>query len=46
MISNALFEVLETQALLASPGLETSVLAPGVPLMIAMGGTTPPVRQP
>jgi regulator of protease activity HflC (stomatin/prohibitin superfamily) len=46
MISNALFEVLETQALLASPGLETSVLAQGVPLILALGSATPPLRQP
>jgi regulator of protease activity HflC (stomatin/prohibitin superfamily) len=39
MIANALFEVLETQALLASSGLEVSVLAPGVPLVYAMGGS-------
>jgi hypothetical protein len=39
-----LFEVLETQALLASNGLEVSVLAPGVPLVYALGGATPPLR--
>jgi regulator of protease activity HflC (stomatin/prohibitin superfamily) len=44
MISNALFEVLETQALLASPGLEVSVLGQGVPLMYGLGGNAPPVR--
>jgi hypothetical protein len=44
MIANALFEVLETQALLASPGLEVSVLGSGVPLIYGLGATTPPVR--
>jgi hypothetical protein len=41
MIANALFEVLETQALLASTGLEVSVLGPGVPVVYALGGVTP-----
>jgi regulator of protease activity HflC (stomatin/prohibitin superfamily) len=45
MIAKALFEVLETQALLASGGLEVSVLAPGVPFLLAAGGNTVPVRQ-
>jgi regulator of protease activity HflC (stomatin/prohibitin superfamily) len=45
-IAKALFEVLETQALLASNNLEVNVVAPGVPLVYAMGGTTPPVRSP
>ena len=44
MIANALFEVLETQALLSSPGLEVSVLGQGVPLMYNLAGTTPAVR--
>jgi len=44
MISNALFEVLETQALLASGGLEVSVLAPGVPVMYSLGAPEAPVR--
>jgi regulator of protease activity HflC (stomatin/prohibitin superfamily) len=46
MIAKALFEVLETQALLASGGLEVSVLAPGVPFLLAAGGNAVPVRQP
>jgi len=45
MIAKALFDVLETQALLASSGLEVSVLAPGVPFLLAAGGNTVPVRQ-
>lgn len=44
MIAKALFEVLETQALLASSALEVSVLPPGVPFLFA-GGTSGPVRQ-
>jgi regulator of protease activity HflC (stomatin/prohibitin superfamily) len=42
-IAKALFEVLETQALLASNALEVSVVAPGVPLVYALGGG-PPVK--
>jgi hypothetical protein len=45
MIAKALFDVLETQALLASSGLEVSVLAPGVPFLLAAGGNTGPARQ-
>jgi len=45
LIANALFEVLETQALLASNGLEVSVVAPGVPLMYGLGSSTPTSRQ-
>jgi regulator of protease activity HflC (stomatin/prohibitin superfamily) len=41
-IAKALFEVLETQALLASRDLETDVLPPGVPLVYALGGATAP----
>jgi transcriptional regulator with XRE-family HTH domain len=37
-IANALFEVLETQALLAGNTLEVNVVPPGVPLVYAMGG--------
>jgi regulator of protease activity HflC (stomatin/prohibitin superfamily) len=44
MIANALFEVLETQALLASSNLQVSVLAPGVPVIYSMGGPEPVVR--
>src|SRR5512147_2228097 len=40
-IAKALFEVLETQALLASRDLETDVLPPGVPVVLAMGGAAP-----
>ena len=44
MIAKALFEVLETQALLASNTLEADVIPPGLPLIYAMGGgaTMPP----
>jgi hypothetical protein len=45
LIANALFEVLETQALLASNGLEVDVVGPGVPLVYALGGGAPPLRQ-
>jgi regulator of protease activity HflC (stomatin/prohibitin superfamily) len=44
-IANALFEVLETQALLASNGLEVNVVGPGVPLVYALGGVPPALRQ-
>lgn len=44
MIANALFDVLETQALLNSNGLEVNVLAPGVPVMYSLGAPEPPVR--
>lgn len=37
-IADALFEVLETQGLLASNALEVDVLAPGVPIIYSMGG--------
>jgi Asp-tRNA(Asn)/Glu-tRNA(Gln) amidotransferase A subunit family amidase len=40
LIAKALFEVLETQALLASNSLEVNVLAPGIPLLYGMGGPT------
>jgi hypothetical protein len=44
-IANALFEVLETQALLASNTLEVNVVPPSVPLVYAMGGgPVPPVK--
>lgn len=36
-ISTALFEVLETQALLKSPQLEVDVVQPGTPLLYALG---------
>ena len=36
-IASALFEVLETQALLKSPKLEVDVVQPGVPIVYAMG---------
>jgi regulator of protease activity HflC (stomatin/prohibitin superfamily) len=47
-IAKALFEVLETQALLASSSLEVDVLAPGMPLVYAIGGgpVPPLVRSP
>jgi regulator of protease activity HflC (stomatin/prohibitin superfamily) len=47
-IAKALFEVLETQALLSSNSLEVDVLAPGMPLVYAIGGgpVPPPVRSP
>lgn len=41
LISNALFEVLEAQALLASNNLEINILAPGVPVLYSMGGDEP-----
>jgi len=45
MIASALFDVLETQALLASNGLEVSVLAPGVPMLYSLStAELPPVR--
>jgi regulator of protease activity HflC (stomatin/prohibitin superfamily) len=44
-IANALFEVLETQALLASGSLEVNVVAPEVPLVYALGGPMPPARS-
>ncbi len=45
MIANALFDVLEIQALLASNGLEVNVLAPGVPAVYALsGGSELPIR--
>jgi len=49
-IAKALFEVLETQALLGSNTLEVDVLPPGLPLMYTMGGgggvtAPPPVRS-
>ena len=43
MISNALFEVLETQAQLASDGLQVNVLPPGVPVIYSMGGGPEPL---
>jgi len=43
-IAKALFEVLETQALLASKGLEVSVVPPGVQLIYNMGADAPPAR--
>jgi regulator of protease activity HflC (stomatin/prohibitin superfamily) len=45
-IAKALFEVLETQALLTSGSLEVDVVAPGVPLVYALGGPTGPGRSP
>jgi regulator of protease activity HflC (stomatin/prohibitin superfamily) len=45
MIANALFEVLETQALLASNGLEVSVLAPGVPMMYSLSSAELPRKK-
>jgi len=44
-IAKALFEVLETQALLASKGLEVSVVPPGVQLIYNMGAEAPPARS-
>lgn len=46
MIANALFEVLETQALLASNNLEVNVLPTGVPVMYSMGGHVEGVSPP
>ncbi len=43
LISNALFEVLEAQALLASNNLEVNILAPGVPVIYSMSGDEPVV---
>jgi regulator of protease activity HflC (stomatin/prohibitin superfamily) len=37
-IANALFEVLETQALLSSNTLQVNVLGPGVPVVYTLGG--------
>jgi regulator of protease activity HflC (stomatin/prohibitin superfamily) len=45
-IAKALFEVLETQALLTSGSLEVDVVAPGVPLVYALGGPTGLGRSP
>jgi regulator of protease activity HflC (stomatin/prohibitin superfamily) len=45
-IAKALFEVLETQALLASKDLEVNVVAPGVHVLYGLGGATPPLRSP
>jgi regulator of protease activity HflC (stomatin/prohibitin superfamily) len=45
-IAKALFEVLETQALLASSALEVSVVPPGVHLMYGMGGAAPAAGPP
>jgi regulator of protease activity HflC (stomatin/prohibitin superfamily) len=39
-ISSALFEVLETQALLQSPSLEVSVLGPGTPIVYTLNGVS------
>ena len=44
-IAKALFEVLETQALLASKELEVSVVPPGVQLIYNMGAEAPPARS-
>ena len=44
MIANALFEILETQAMLTSKDLQVSVVGPGVPLMYSMGGDAPASR--
>jgi regulator of protease activity HflC (stomatin/prohibitin superfamily) len=41
IIANALFEVLETQNLLASNTLEVNIVAPGVPLVYAIGAAGP-----
>jgi hypothetical protein len=43
--SNALFEVLETQAQLASDGLQVNVLPPGVPVIYSMGGSPEPLLR-
>jgi regulator of protease activity HflC (stomatin/prohibitin superfamily) len=40
MIASALFEVLETQALLQSSSLEVSVLGPGTPIVYALNGAS------
>jgi regulator of protease activity HflC (stomatin/prohibitin superfamily) len=40
-LASALFEVLETQALLQSNALEIEVLAPGIPAMYTLGAGTP-----
>lgn len=44
IIASALFEVLETQALLASNGLEVNVLPPGVSVLYSLGGAEAVVR--
>jgi regulator of protease activity HflC (stomatin/prohibitin superfamily) len=44
LIANALFEILETQAILGSKNLEVSVVGQGVPLMYSMGGDGPVSR--
>lgn len=44
IIASALFEVLETQALLSSGGLAVNVLAPGVPVVYTLGAPEPLVR--
>ncbi len=41
MIATALFDVLETQALLKSGQLEVDVVQPGTPLLYALGATSP-----
>lgn len=45
-IAKALFEVLETQALLASSSLEVEIVSPSVPVVYAMGGGAPLIRPP
>jgi regulator of protease activity HflC (stomatin/prohibitin superfamily) len=40
-IAKALFDVLETQALLASKDMEVEVLPPGIPVVYAMGASSP-----
>ncbi|MBN2574797.1 MAG: SPFH/Band 7/PHB domain protein [Deltaproteobacteria bacterium] len=45
-IAKALFEVLETQALLTSNNLQVEIVSPSVPVVYAMGGATPLVRSP
>jgi regulator of protease activity HflC (stomatin/prohibitin superfamily) len=41
VILNALFELLETQKLLASESLEVSIVPPGTELLASLGGTGP-----
>ncbi len=42
LIANALFEVLESQALLAAQDLEVNVLSPSVPVVFGLGGVGGP----
>ena len=41
MIASALFEVLETQALLKSSRLEVDIVQPGIPIMVSLSDVRP-----